>query len=375
LNAIGGKEFFFLKKKFSEYYSTHLPVPPELGRREFGFGWAKKIDYSHKAFGSVEEFRAFMVSEAPFYASYSTSCYELPGARPMEKKGFLGSDLAFDIDVQPAHGDHNPVMCPPCLERAREDALRLLEEFLCGDFGFSKNEVSANFSGSKGFHLHVFGGAVRQLPASARAQLVDYASAQGLDLARLVTGMGGEREPVRGPGRSARGWGKKIFDYASDFLAHSSLEVLRSAGLGAKAAEKIIGEKELALEKMRGGNWDAVAGLDRLWKKIVPQAVERKRVVVDRSVTIDQARLIRLPDSLHGDTGLVAKKCDLKKFNPLEDAVAFKSGLARVRTEEDLVVPLMDKVFELKAHVPADVPTAVAVLLVCRKKAVLVEEY
>ncbi len=178
-----------------------------------------------------------MVSEAPLYVSYSTAYYELPAARPMEKKGFQGSDLAFDIDVQHTSEphSHNQIICPHCLERAREDALRLFEEFLCSDFGFSKKEVSTNYSGSKGFHLHVFGDAVRQLSQSARVQLVDYVAAHGLNANRFVTGVGEKSKgPVRGPGREARGWGKKIFEYSKDFIARASLESLKAAGLHRK---------------------------------------------------------------------------------------------------------------------------------------------
>ncbi|MCX6767820.1 MAG: DNA primase catalytic subunit PriS [Candidatus Micrarchaeota archaeon] len=380
----GARETSFLKKKFSEHYSRSLPVPPALAQRELGFGWEKKIDYRHKAFASPGEFRSFMVSEAPLFVSYSTAYYEFPGARPMEKKGYLGSDVVFDIDIQHTEEPHahNSLICPACIERAKEDALRLAEDFLCSDFGFSQKEVSVNYSGSKGFHLHVLSDAVRQLPASARAQLADYVAAQGLDAARLVTGAGDKtrekgaaREAIRGPGSKSRGWGKKIFDYCAGFVSGASLESFKEAGLTRKEAERIVSEKEFVLKKMREGNWDAVAGLDKLWKKAVADAVAAEKVVVDRSVTIDQARLIRLPDSIHGDTGLVAKKCDLKRFNPLTDAVAFPEGLARVRAEEDLFVPILGKAIEVRANVPTDVPLAAAVLLLCKKKAVLVQEY
>jgi len=381
----GGKEFFFLKKKFSEYYSKNLPLPAELARREFGFGWDKKIDYRHKAFASPEEFRYFMANEAPLYCSYSTAYYELPAARPMEKKGFLGTDIVFDTDRQYTDEPHkhNSLICPYCLERARQDALRLHEEFVCGDFGFSPAETSVNFSGSKGFHVHIAGAAVRQLSQSARSQLVDYVQADGVELARLVTGMAGDKEKgkrtkaagMRGPGRDSTGWAKKVFDYSAGFVSRASLDSFKEAGFNAKQAEKIVEEKEFVLKKMGEGNWDAVPGLEKLWKKTVPWTIEKKKVVVDRSVTTDQARLIRLPGSLHGDTGLIAKKCNLKTFDPLKDAVAFGSEIVRVRPEEDVVVPLGGEEREIKANASVDVPMAAAILLLCKKKAVLVQEY
>jgi len=49
-----------------------------------------------------------------------------------------------------------------------------------------------------------------------------------------------------------------------------------------------------------------------------------KGVQVDESVTADPWRVLRLPGSLHWDTGLIAcLVSNLKKFNPQRDAVAF----------------------------------------------------
>jgi len=44
----------------------------------------------------------------------------------------------------------------------------------------------------------------------------------------------------------------------------------------------------------------------------------------DKMVTMDITRLIRLPDTIHGGSGLVAKKVlNLATFDPLKEALAF----------------------------------------------------
>jgi len=45
----------------------------------------------------------------------------------------------------------------------------------------------------------------------------------------------------------------------------------------------------------------------------------------DRMVTIDTSRLIRLPDTIHGGSGLVAKHVtDLDRFDPLTDGARIR---------------------------------------------------
>lgn len=61
--------------------------------------------------------------------------------------------------------------------------------------------------------------------------------------------------------------------------------------------------------------------------------IERKRIlrelyeagtIVDERVTVDPYRIMRIPNTLHGKTGLIARNIsDLKGFDPLRDALAF----------------------------------------------------
>jgi DNA primase catalytic subunit len=63
-----------------------------------------------------------------------------------------------------------------------------------------------------------------------------------------------------------------------------------------------------------------------LSRKELLNALKSRGVLVDRSVTADPWRVLRLPGSLHWDTGFIARQVsELNQFRPERDAVAFPS--------------------------------------------------
>ncbi|MFH0835008.1 MAG: DNA primase catalytic subunit PriS [Candidatus Micrarchaeota archaeon] len=359
----------YVRERIAWFYSRFENPPHDVAKREFGFGWNSKIDQRHKSFPSPRELKEFLRRESPLYASYSVAYYQIPDARPMQRKGFLGAELAFDID-KPRVGEHehNGIICPVCLDAARQDALQLLEEYLLGDFGFSHSEITANFSGSKGYHLHVDSEAVRQLGSDARRELVEYASEPRGELLVEEEILGDAREfyeerkkgiskLITGPGEKARGWGKKLYDEAVVALKASSIE-----------EEK----RKLALENLRRGNYGAVKGTEKIWEKALAAAKQKHALVLDKQVTLDTARLIRLPETIHGGTGLVAKKCDLRSFDPLKDALAFpEKTMVRVKPNKTASFEMMGRTFEVKEGVALDLPEPAAMLLLLKGYAAL----
>jgi DNA primase small subunit len=104
--------------------------------------------------------------------------------------------------------------------------------------------------------------------------------------------------------------------------------------------------------------------------------VEKQSVKIDTVVTPDINRLIRLPNSLHGKTGLkkvVFPITDIEDFDPLRSAVAFKEGTVTVhvsvapqfRVEDELYGP-----FEMQK---VELPTAAALMLLCKGVAKVVQ--
>ncbi|MFH0922611.1 MAG: DNA primase catalytic subunit PriS [Candidatus Micrarchaeota archaeon] len=360
----------FIRKNFSEYYASAKIEIPDLRHREFGFGVEDKIDFRHKAFLSDEDLKNYLKNEAPLYASYSAAHYELPDARPMPRKNLLGADLVFDIDApsRKIEHAHNDLLCRICLNSVKNDALRLQEEFLLGDFGFSKKDVEVNFSGQKGFHFHVRGESVQHLSANARKQLVAYL--QGPADEKLLFE---SKKLLRGPTADAKGWGGKFHSQAKTFLAGATLEDLKSKGLRGKTALSAFENRLLVLSKMREGNWDAVKGLHVLWETILEETRLQHAVVVDSAVSFDLSRLIRLPDSLHGSSGFIAKRISALQDFTVDDAIAFsKEKTINVAADKNIEFELGGQLFELAEGKTVELPLFAGLFLLCKKAAKLV---
>jgi DNA primase small subunit len=87
------------------------------------------------------------------------------------------------------------------------------------------------------------------------------------------------------------------------------------------------------------------------WKSLVREAITRIRVNVDVPVTADTKRLIRLPTSLHGGSGLRVTPLtvdDFGSFDPLRDAVVFGEDSVPVRILKPVTTEIMGET--IKAH-------------------------
>lgn len=383
---LNSPENAFVRQKFREYYSgegRRFQLPYEFTAREFGVGFEDKIDYRHKSFSNENELRDYLAREAPFYISYSTARYSLPGARPMEKKGFLGADIAFDLDKpgwQPEH-EHSQVMCAYCLEKTREDALLFVEDFLLDDFGLSEREVQIVFSGSKGYHFHVRTPEVQKLYSNARKELCDYVAAFGVEADKIFYedkyGTKKDDYSLLGPSAGSMGWKAKAFKFIKNFVENADEKLLKQEGLSPQKTKLFVEKRSEILQKICSGRWSFPPGFEEFWKKLAAQAISGKRVELDAPVSFDMARLIRLPGSLHGDTGLLTvtlSKNELAKFEALKDAVVFKKGFMKVEGTPYLPasrVVFMGQEFGVVSGLKTEVPEGLAVMLLRKGKAKL----
>ena len=150
----------------SDYY-WHAPLyePPEFTRREFGFRKNGDKMVRHKSFSSVQKLRTYLIETAPDHVYFSSSKYKDPAAYPMEdkKKGWVGSDLVFDIDY-----DH---LKRPTLREAKKQSEKLMV-ILKDDLGFKK--LLYVDSGSRGFHVHVQDECVQKLGNPERREIADF---------------------------------------------------------------------------------------------------------------------------------------------------------------------------------------------------------
>ena len=368
----------FLLRNFSKYYQKARIEVERIAEREFGFGSReKKIEARHMAFSGNEQLRNKLVNEPPFYVSYSAAFYERPDGRPMDKKGWKSAQVIFDID---AHHVGELFVCEKCMQWAKDSTFRLVEDFLMADFGLGKEELAVNFSGNRGFHVHVKNSVFEQLSKEERREMVDYITGTGLNPDRFYVRETKPLDPgqddrlreitLRKLNLSSSGWGRKIYTtlMKSDFfgmIKPSRLQIVKKAASGGNWTLFFDEMKKKFGSKKVDGNVS----------KLIDVSVKKAGVQIntDVQVTTDIGRLIRLPNSIHGSSGLIAKKLDftaLQQFNPLDDAVVFGANeLEIVPTVDIKDVYIKGQTFSFEKDKKAKVPGYLAVYLLCKKAA------
>lgn len=400
----------FIRRKFAEYYSKNsnlIQPPTAIKEREYGFLlFEERMMIRHKGFKDASELRHFINVIIPSHIYYSAAYYERP-EDPMDSKGWLGADLIFDIDA-----DHIPTrcktehdvwrcqncktvergeipeacprcggvkiegetwLCDTCLEAAKAETLKLID-FLTDDFGFSKDEIDVCFSGHRGFHVHVESDSVKTLDQMARKEIVDYISGTGLKA--KFHGLREKREKntreVIGPDLYDPGWRGRLARGVYDFLIQITPEQLeRIEGLKKNTINTIMQKREVFLEAWRKKTpWEAVKGVGiRTWNKITQYAIKKQAAIIDTVVSTDVHRLIRMPTTLHGKTGLKAIKIPidyLESFDPLRDSIAFKDSTITVYVNEAHQFRLGEQIYGPYEAQIVDLPEAAAIYLICK---------
>lgn len=339
---------FFLDLVLKNYYKKIQLNVYEISKREFGIGFNDKIEMRHLMFSSIDELKNFLVDKKPRYISYSSALYEFPDARPMERKNLYACELTFDIDVQ----TKSKLLSVEELTYAKEQVIRLIEDFLVLDFGISKDKIKLNFSGNRGFHVHVYDEDITKLDSDSRRHISDY-----------ITG--------------------KIFNKFDQFF-NIKLNVISDGismneiGLKKRIAKNMIDlipEGSNEFEKLKcaliNGNYVGIVLKNpRYFKqklqRIFLEAKKKVFVSIDEKVTFDLSKLIRMPDSIHGSTGLIAKTItinELDKFNLYENAIIKFKGDAKIIAKDDIKLPELN--LEIQKNKELIIPIKQAFPLVC----------
>ncbi|MBS3059973.1 MAG: DNA primase catalytic subunit PriS [DPANN group archaeon] len=350
----------FIKQKFSRYYQENpVTAPRDVGHREFGFGNDKKIDFRHYSFKQEQDLQNYFVSETPLYGSYSCAYYEFPAGRPMLKKNKQGSELTFEFDV---HCTHNTLTCNICMDTTKQDTLSLIEDFLIPDFGFSKNDVSVNFSGNRGYHIHVENDKVQELNSRARREIIDY-----------VMGRDIEFMPQQRPLPAHHGWQGKLSRALHSVIENATPESLREYGFKSTTIEKIIQNKNAILHDINLGIYTNFPRSMNAWQKILQKKIDETRLEIDAGVTLDVSRLMRIPSSLHGGTAFCASIIkNLDAYEPLRDSVVFPDKPRRIQAIKDIPdFQLKDQTINsISNGHEAEVPEFAAMYLICQNLAI-----
>ncbi|MFB6200744.1 MAG: DNA primase small subunit PriS [Halorhabdus sp.] len=325
----------YLRGRFGDHYRrTDITLPPDAHEREWGYiPWTESPGATmvrHESLLDLGDIESFLARERPRHMYFSAGRYADPSASSMAAKDWRGSDLVFDLDA-----DHLPSVDPAETTYAEmlaacKDALVRLLDFLEDDFGFE--DLTVVFSGGRGYHVHVRDGDVQALEREARREIVDYVRGIGLDLDGLV------RTKMRGNVTARRlrtdgGWGRRVHEALLAFVdeieslskedAMARLQGLE--GIGEGRAETVYGAIETNRAAIEVGNLEAGGpGIRKLVEALAGDVVDTQHAPIDEPVTTDTNRLIRLPGSLHGGSGLAVRRLDreaIEDFDPLVDAV------------------------------------------------------
>ena len=371
----------YLSGRFGDYYrGVSLSPPPDAHLREWGhIPWTPGSGTTmvrHRSLYDLGDIDTFFADTAPRHAYFSAARYDDPGASTMSQKGWRSADLVFDLDA-----DHLPSVNPTEASYAEmlaacKDALVRLLSFLEDDFGF--DDLTVVFSGGRGYHVHVRDEDVHTLDSTARREVVDYVRAIDLDvdgLIRTVADRGTTKRVLQTEG----GWGVRVHEalveYARDLRAMDESaardRLMELDGIGEGRAETILGAFERNPDAVREGNVEAGGpGVRRLVAALVSRVTATETAPIDEPVTTDTRRLIRLPGTLHGGTGLVVTPIDrdeLDEFDPLRDAVPdrFVGRDIRIECEQSSTVELSGTSVSVRPGTNS-VPEFVGVFLMAR---------
>lgn len=393
----------WIKERFKEHYKTvKLEMPDRFARREFGFMFFDGgMVQRHLGFASPQELKTFLTTRVPAHVYYSSAYYEKPAAPTMEEKGWLGADLIFDLDA-----DHiervKGMPYKEMLQEVKNEIRRIVDHYILDDFGFDEKFVRIAFSGGRGYHIHVKDPRVWELGGHERREIVDYITGTELDEEMVFRKVPieqvtkwGVKYRVEMPSPTEKGWRGRVArgilqgveelerkrrDEAIKYLA--SFE-----GVGAKTAEEIYsvlfeGSKgSRGVDKLRRGDVDIFPSdrhLNRFKQVLLGYAVDLGKRETDEPVTSDVKRLIRMPSTLHGKSGLqvvLMTRDQLDSFEPLSNAVpdVFDDTPIKIELPKPIKFEMKGETFNLAEGVN-EVPEFAAVFLACRGTAKVLRE-
>jgi DNA primase small subunit len=363
----------FLRQRFTEYYKkTVLVAPPSLEQREWGFvlfnpGSADTRMRRHIGFAGRGEMESYILNLIPQHTYYSTAYYEKPDAGTMADKGWCGADLIFDMDADHImRGAYDQM-----LARVKVETQKLLD-MLTEEFGIDKKAIALVFSGGRGYHVHVRDMAFRGWGSAERRELIDYVCGIGIDPAAMLTGKTA----------SGRGWQKRYREALLGYLRwigglseeETMAHLTAMEGIGKDSAASFLKKREEIIREIERHPTSMLLKNRVIGVICGQQEGEFKKrllesaALADEPVTTDTKRLIRMPTSLHGGSGMRVQPLelrDLPDFDPLTDAVVF--GTRDIKVDQKFLarMPMLGSTYELQKGI-ITVPEAVAVFLCCR---------
>ena len=386
----------FLLKTFRKYYRANTPfLPDRFTRREFGFMFFDKTFVQrHIGFHSSEELHRFMESQVPSHSYYSTAYYRVPDAPTMDEKGWMGAELIFDLDADHLEGA-DQMSFDDMLAQIKREMISLVDNYLFGDMGFSPEDVYITFSGGRGYHAHVKMPEVLGLGSHERREIVDFVTSRGLNIdwvfaeeARAVgtANVGGRtvaniKRFRTIPPEDSGGWKLRMRNALKDVVndvCDMDVPQIKKTYPSTKKNQSLLRIQE-DLRKSRDVIFqnNKMATLNRNTQELLVKIMAEDVAIrisgeVDEPVTADIKRLIRLPGSIHGKSGLrvtALSRDELTDFDPMVMAIPkeYSDDPVKITMKRDYEFNMKKQHFKLSGI--TEVPEYAAVFLIGKKLA------
>ena len=326
-----------LKALLRDFYSDTDIGLSSIARREVAFeAWNGYFNRDNQ-FNDAETLTSVLQIRTP-KAVFASNAHYLDAAHPdKKKKEIKGVDLAFDFDFTdlPEHDKGEDFW--ENIEAIRLHVVRLIEVVL-PRLGISKEHVSVSFSGSKGYHVRVLTPATFKLTRDQRRQIQEFVAGHSLMDFYVMT-------PVRSKsGHYKAGWSEKehgwpgyISQAAKDYLGAifeadmATATKFVTANLPCYDSGEKKGQKKKATDKsvteivslikdnpdfLKGGRFDSVFKKKNQRTLVVDSirqfAKTNNACAIDLSVTQDMRRILRVPGTIHGKTGIPCMPLDIE---------------------------------------------------------------
>ena len=314
------------KEALKDYYSSRFDVNnleevinfESFSTREFGFVSLSGKFYRNHSFEDPKELQDFMIDRCPTDA-YIGAVYDEPPSRetPIHTLEWVGHELVFDIDLTDYDAVRKHIcdctganqVCTRCWQLINVSII-MIDETMRQDFGMTN--IIWLFSGRRGVHAWILDSVGFNLSRDQRQSVIDYLS--------VVRG-DDEKSRVQDRSKLSVDFRKRIestvFEY---YLKNIRRKDLISLGLSASVASSIMkqlkhqeGHVNENLARQLNYRLGRVNKYDEIIRRWAPR--------IDHKVTIDLRRLLRMPTSIHGKTGRVARILDpgpkaISNFNP-----------------------------------------------------------
>jgi|Deesub1362A_J573_1020465.scaffolds.fasta_scaffold00001_298 DNA primase small subunit len=377
------RDLVLVENYFREYYFKNsdkiINSIKDLESREFAYIDFEGVMRRHISL-KENEFKNWLMENVPRDFYHSTAYYLFP-SKNMEAKSWEGADLVFDIDLdhirnyqtkkvvvcvdngkvkilennEECSGDRREIMLleEEGFEIAKRELLMLIE-ILVRDFDIKEEDINIYFSGGRGYHVHVLKEEYQKLDSYARMEIKDYLTYDGIDIRNI-------KDVDARPFSSFVNALLRLDNELKEVFTEKEIEVMRS---------KLEESRDRLLRFLRRNK--VLASKSNLF------ITKYLGVQIDGVVTVDVSRLIRVPYSLHGKTGLVKKKIkyeELDQFNPLANAVREEEKKVRLKILYCPEIYWYDGEYGPYREEEAVVPFSLAIYLVMRGLGHGIREY